>query len=117
MTYFGNKYSPDRYPPDIPWHERDNFLTWYDQNKYAEFSKKPDEYLKNKKVINFNMINAQCRGEKRQYFDKHYQTVVKKMPQRGKKNDSWCLFPFGYKRYVYVKKKLTLSHFLDKEKL
>ena len=65
MTYFGSKYDPDRYPPDLPWYEGDDLLTWYDQNKYAEFSKKPHEYLKNKNVINFNMINAQCRGDKR----------------------------------------------------
>ena len=60
MTYFGNKYVPDYCPPDLPWYERDGLLTWYNQNKYAEFSINPDEYLKNKKAIDFDMINAQC---------------------------------------------------------
>ena len=45
IRYFGNKYVPDYCPPDLPWYERDGLLTWYDQNKYAEFSKNPDEYL------------------------------------------------------------------------
>ena len=56
MTYFGNKYIPTYCPPDLPWYERDGLLTWYDQNKYAEFSKNPEEYLRNKRVINFHMI-------------------------------------------------------------
>ena len=76
MTYFGNKYIPDYCPPDMRWYERDGLLTWYDQNKYVKFSQNPDEYIKKKKVINFDMINAQCRGDKGQYSDKHYQTVV-----------------------------------------
>ena len=65
MTYFGNNYIPNYCPPDLPWYECDSLVTWCDQNKYAELSKNPDEYLKNKKVINFDMINAQCRGDKR----------------------------------------------------
>ena len=89
MSYFGNIYIPDYCPPDLPWYERDSLLTWYDPNKYREFSKDLDNYLKNKKVINFDMIHAQCRGDKREYSKKHYQTTVidhvKKMPQKEKK--------------------------------
>ena len=55
-THFANKYIPDYCPPDIPWYERDGVLTWYNQNKYTEFSKNPEEYLKNKKVINFDIL-------------------------------------------------------------
>ena len=58
---FANKYIQDYCPPDLPWYECEDLLTWYDQNKYAGFSKYPDEYLKNKNVINFDMINAVLR--------------------------------------------------------
>ena len=75
-TYFGNKYIPSFCPYDLPWYERDGLLTWYDQNKYSEFSKNPEEYLRNKRVIDFHMINAQCRGDKREYSHKHYQTFI-----------------------------------------
>ena len=86
MSYLGNKYIPNYCPPDLPWYERDGLLTWYDQNKYEEFSKDPDNYIKSKKVINFDMIHAQRWGGKREYSDKHHQTIVidhvKKMPQK-----------------------------------
>ena len=59
MSYLGNKYIPNYCLPDLPWYERDGILTWYDQNKYEEFSKDPDNYIKSKKVINFDMIHAQ----------------------------------------------------------
>ena len=118
-TNFGNKYIQDYCPPDLPWYERDGLLTWYNQNKYAEFSKNPDEYLKNKNVINFDMIIAQCRGDNRQYSDKHYQTVVinhvKKILQREKKRALGASF-HSERKDVNVEKNLALSHFLDKEK-
>ena len=59
MSCLCNKYIPDYCPPDLPWYERDGLLIWYDQNKSEEFSKDPDNYLKNKKVIHFDMIHAQ----------------------------------------------------------
>ena len=50
-------------------------MTWYDQIKYEEFSRDPDEYLKKKCVINFDIIHTQCRADNRQYSDRYYQTV------------------------------------------
>ena len=117
MSFLGNKYIPDYCLPDLPWYERDDLLTWYDQNKFEEFSKDPDNYLKNKKAINFDMIHAQCRGDKREYSDKIYQTIVidhvKKKRHEGKK-EPLVLVSIQIKRIYMFKKKLSLSHFLDK---
>ena len=61
------------------------------------------------------MIYAQCRGDKREYSDKHFQTIivdhVQQMPQ---KETCFCL-----DRKIsdlYVEKKLALSHFSDRQK-
>ena len=113
MSFLGNKYIPDYCLPDLPWYERDDLLTWYDQNKFEEFSKDPDNYLKNKKVINFDMIHAQCRGDKREYSDKLYQTIVidgvKKMPRRKKGALGACFH--SDKKDLYVENKIILVPF------
>ena len=70
MMYFGNKYVPDYCPPDLPWYERDGLLTWYDQNKYAEFSINPDEYLKNKKAIDFDQDGSLVDNKQLSPFSK-----------------------------------------------
>ena len=58
MSNFGCKYITDYCPLDLPCYERDGLMTWYDQIKYEEFSRNPDEYLKKKRVINFHIIHA-----------------------------------------------------------
>ena len=82
-------------------------MTWYDQNKYEEFLKNPDNYLKNKKVKNFDMNHSQCRGDKREYSDKHYQTIiidhVQQMPQKEKKRALKACFRSDRKD-LYVEK-------------
>ena len=81
-----NKYVPDYISPDLKWYERDGLLTYIDQLKHSEFSKDLNSYLKNAKVVNFEITHAQCRGDTRKFDDKYYQTVfessVKNMPQK-----------------------------------
>ena len=83
---FANNYIPKYVPEDLPWYERDSLLTDNDQMKYKEFISDPDTAVKNTKVINFDMMHAQCRGTPRTHSDNFYQTVrekdVKKMPQK-----------------------------------
>ena len=63
------------------------------------------------------MINAQCRGDKRQYSDENYQTVasdhVKKCRKEKKKRALGAFFCSDRKN-LYGEKKLALSYFLDK---
>lgn len=107
MSYLGNKYIPVYCPPDLPWYKRDGLLTWYDQSKYEEFSKDPDNYLKNKIVVNFDMIHAQCQGDKREYSDEHYQTIVIYHATKRKKRALGGCFHSGRKN-LYVEKKNSL---------
>ena len=52
-------------------------------------SKNPDKYFENKKVVNFDIMHHECRGDPLQWFYKGYQTVksedLKKYPRVEKK--------------------------------
>ena len=71
-TIYVNKHIPEVVPEDLPWYERDGLLTYIDQLKYKQFTFDPDVYIKKAKVINFDMIYAQCSWGPQQYSDKHY---------------------------------------------
>ena len=80
-----NNYVPGYVPENLPWYERDGLLTWYDQAKCKEFLEDPDVHFKNKKIVNFDIIDKSIRGEKIPENDlENYQTVkmdrVKKYP-------------------------------------
>ena len=57
---FADKYIPKYVPEDLPWYERNGLLTYVDQWKYKEFISDPDTDVNNTKVVNFDMIHAQC---------------------------------------------------------
>ena len=63
-------YVPKYTPP-----EERCFLTYLDDIKYERFMKDPDTSLKNTKIINFDIIHHQCRGDELSKPIDHYQTV------------------------------------------
>lgn len=82
--------------------------------KYERFTNDPDKYLEKAEAVNFEMIHNRCRGDKKQFFDRYYQTVtssdVKKMSQKDRKKAvSACLR--SKIKDIFVKKKLAFSHF------
>ena len=85
---FANNYVPEYIPEVLLWYEHDGLMTYVDQLKYNEFISEPDATIKNTKIINFEMIHAQCRGMSRTHSDEFYQTVkeknIAKMPQKDK---------------------------------
>ena len=73
-----NKYVPP-YQQDfhsLPWYEKD-FMTYIDWLKYKEMKDNPNEYFKKAKVINLDVINHHCRGNKLQRAEKEYKTIDK----------------------------------------
>ena len=70
-------------------YERDGLLTYIDRLEYERFENDRDNYLKNVKIVNFDIINSQCRGDSREHSDRFYQTVteknLKEMPENHKK--------------------------------
>lgn len=45
MAKVDNMFIPKFIPNDLPWHQRDGFMTWYDQNKFNEFLEDTDDYF------------------------------------------------------------------------
>ena len=116
---FADKYIPKYVPEDLPWYERNGLLTYVDQWKYKEFISDPDTDVKNTKVVNFDMIHAQCRGTPRTHSDNFYQTLrekdVKKMPQKDKKKViAACIR--SDRKDIFVETKLAFSNFLGEQK-
>ena len=46
---------------------------YFDYLDYKDMSDDPDNYFKNKKVINFNIIHNQCRGDPSQKSNKDHK--------------------------------------------
>ena len=114
---FVNKYIPEAVPSNLKWYERDGLLTYIDQLKYERFNSDPDKYLEKAQVINFDIIHNRCRGGYQTYSDKHYQTVVLSdvinMFQKERKRAIGASLR-SERKDIFVGKKLSLSHCLDK---
>ena len=93
-------------------------MTYIDQLKYCDFSRNPDQYLKNATVVNFDMIYKSIRGDdhKQKFSNEHYKTVytsqLKNFPGTEKKKAfGVCLR--SERKDLHVERKLTFSHFLN----
>ena len=79
-------------------------MTHYDYRKYREMSDNPNNYFSKKKVVNFDLIHHQCRGDPLLKPEKDHKTISsddsKKYPQqeknkalsavlRSNRDDSW----------------------------
>ena len=95
-------------------------MTYTDQLKWKEFISDADAAIKNTKVINFEMIHAQCRGVPHTHSDEFYQNVreknVTKMPQKERKKKTVATCLRSEQKYIFVKRKLAFSHFLGEQK-
>ena len=111
---FTNNYVPEHVHEDLPGYKRDGLMIYIDQLNYKEFLSNPDTAIKNTKLINFEMMHAQCRGMPRMHSHQFYQTVreknVAKIPQKDrKKTVAACLR--SERKEVFVEKKLAFSRF------
>ena len=82
---FPNNYLPEYVPENLPWYERGGLMTYIDQLKYEEFISDADAIIKNTKIINFEMIHAQCRGTPRTHSDMFSHTVREKDVKKATK--------------------------------
>ena len=74
--FLGSKYIP-KYAENyinLPWYERD-LMQYFDYLDYKDMSDNPDYYFKHKKMINFDIINNQCRGNLLQKTEKEHKTI------------------------------------------
>lgn len=61
--FFSRRYGPEYVNyKKLPWYERD-FMSLYDYVKYQGMAENPGNVFKSVKVINFDIINRECRGD------------------------------------------------------
>ena len=109
-----NIYIPPYVSGDLKCYERDGLLTYTERLKYERFEQNRDQYLQNVKLTYFDMIHAQCRGDKQQKSDKFYQTITeknfKKMPQSCRKK-ALAACARTNRKDLYVQRYLMISYF------
>ena len=89
-------------------------MTYLGRIKYEEYERDPDKYLSEAKIVNFEIIYSQCRGEKLNMAEKFYQTIkssdIVNMPKKDKSiGVSTCLR--SSRKDIFVEKKLVSDHF------
>ena len=112
------KYILEVVPNDLKLYERDGLLTYIDQLKYECFTQDPDKYQKKLKLSTSNRFRIGA-GEIREHFPKNivrpvFQSDVQKISQKERKKVV-SAYLRSDRKYIFIEKKLTLSHFLGKK--
>ena len=115
MAIYRSQYVPRYVPPE----ERD-FCSYFDQLKYKETLKDLDNYFRDVKVINFDIINHECRGnplekDLKEHFAIQNKDFVK-YPKTDKKTVTGGALrnQNNVKQPLFIQKEVVLNHFLDK---
>ena len=115
MAIYGSQCVPSYVLPE----ERD-FCSYFDQLKYEETLKNPDNYFRIVKVMNFDILNHECRGDplekdlkehfaiQNKYFVKYPKTNKKAVTRGALKNQN------NVKQPLFIQKEFALNHFLNK---
>ena len=89
--YLQPKYIPEYQKNyfDLPWYKRD-LVTYYKWLDYKDMADNPYHYMNNVKVVNFDIIYHECRGDPLQKLYKEHKTIdkndLKKYPENDKKD-------------------------------
>ena len=62
----------------------DDLMTWYEQKKWEEFLKNPQEHFEKTNIVNFDSINRQIRVEiisDKLFKKKKLVNIQKRMPE------------------------------------
>ena len=94
-TNYSNNYVLKFVPPpeNLPWYEQD-FMYHLDRSKCEDFFKNTNKHFKETKIVNFDIIYRQARGEPSPSKEKlqEYQTVHEKEVCKYSRQDKNKLF-------------------------
>ena len=76
----------NNYLPYYPLY-KDNLHDTLLRNKYEKINNNKEEYFKNAKIVNFDIINNECRKDPLENSVKYYQTIKQDDLKYLKKND------------------------------
>ena len=103
----------NNYIPHYPVHSGSLHETLL-RNKYEKINENKEEYFKNAKLVNFDIINNECRQEPLQNSIKYYQTIKENDLECAKANDreEFVAAAIRSKRNnVYVARDVAMKHF------
>ena len=87
-----NNYIPEYVTENLSWYERDGIVKYINQAKCRDFLRDLDSHFKKTKIVNFDIIYRQARGEKvPEELLKKYQTVQNKILKNIKKFFGFCI--------------------------
>ena len=96
-------------------------MTHMDQLKYKEFISNTDAAIENTKIVNFEMIHAQCRGtpctHSHQFYQTVRETIIAQLPQKDRKKNCCGLFEIRKKGRFRWKKNISFFSFFSWAKL
>lgn len=112
----GSKYVPEYCVNyfDLPCYERD-LMRYFDYCDYSDTSKNPTKYFDQKKVVNFNIIHHECRGDPLEGSYNNYQTVkesdLKNYPKNEKEEAIGGLIRYFDRKDLFVENNIVTDYF------
>ena len=73
-----NKYIHTKGKTEYKWYEHYLLMPYIEDLKYNEFIENTDEHFQKVKIINFDIIHHECKGDELEYSKKFYQTIENK---------------------------------------
>ena len=117
MSIYANKYVPpyqEEYGK-LHWYER-NMMSYIDYLKYERIKNNADVCFKEVKIINFDIINHECRGDKLQRSYKDYKTIEGSHLTNYPKNESKIVMSGAFRNNrddLWVRCDLMLQYFKE----
>ena len=106
-----NAFVPKFIPDNLKWYERDGLETWYLRNKCSEFLEDTDSHFKNRKIVNFGIINNDEKMAKQTLMQ--YRTTdhdeIKKYPEKEQIMNS--IFGNANRKDMIIEKRPIDTHF------
>ena len=84
------------------------------RDKYEKINKNKKEYFSEVKIVNFDIIHNECRGDPLQNSVKYYETIYKENLQRAKEEDREEFISEAIKSRredLYIEKDVINQHF------
>ena len=115
MTWkLDNKFIPIY--QDLKWFERDRLETWYRSNKCEEFLENTDLYIKNRKIINLDMIKNDTSDDKTKQYQQIDHDEIEKYLKCYQEQIMSSIFRNANPKDMKIQKRTVHEHFSDKKK-
>ena len=111
MWKVDDTFVPKFIPHNLKWYERDGLVTWYLRNKCSEFLEDTNSHFKNRKIVNFDIINNGEKMAKQTLMQ--YRTIdhdeIKKYPEKEQIMSS--IFRNANRKDMIIEKRTIDTHF------